>query len=44
MRQPERRRLPDPSVRATFDRDYAIFQAMHRHQRELARIASDHSH
>jgi FGGY-family pentulose kinase len=43
MRQPERRRLPDPSVRAAFDRDYEIFKAMHRHQRELVRIGLEYS-
>ena len=43
LRQPGRRPPPRPSVRGAFDRDYAIFKAMHRHQRELVRIGSEHS-
>ena len=35
MHQEERIRRPDESKRAAYDRDYQIFLAMHRHQREL---------
>ncbi len=40
MHQPERRRNPNPAARKAFDRDYEVFQAMHRHMRELTAIMS----
>lgn len=42
MRQPERRRMPNPTVRSAFDRDDAILKAMYRHRQELSRIAGEH--
>jgi FGGY-family pentulose kinase len=38
MRQPKRERLPDPSAKAHLDRDYRVFQEMHRQRRVLEEI------
>jgi len=35
MRRAERCREPNAAMRARYDRDYAIFLAMHRQQKEL---------
>ncbi len=39
MRQPVRERIPDPSARMRFDRDYLVFLEMHRHRRRLDSIS-----
>jgi FGGY-family pentulose kinase len=41
MYRPGRERRPDPAARRRFDRDYAVFLAMHEHRRALDEIASN---
>jgi hypothetical protein len=38
MRQGEIEHRPDPAAFARFDRDYRIFQEMHRHRKALDAI------
>ncbi|MGE0502104.1 MAG: FGGY-family carbohydrate kinase [Rhizobiaceae bacterium] len=39
MRQLDRRRDPNPALRAAYDRDYRVFLRMHEHRREIQVLA-----